>query len=268
MRHLAALILVLSTGSLSAQVFMRPFDNAAQMGMGGAATAWHNTEHGLANPAQLSQPQKIQLLAWSAIPYGLTDWRSGGAQANFRINDKSGAGIDLVHSGIEGYSEQRIQGHYGRRLGAKFALGGTLQAMRVSANEYGNQQAISFSVGVLAQPLKKVYIGAVVYNPIPQRLGDAQLASGLRIGAAWQPSELFTVVADVDKDIERRAIVRAGVEYRPTTTVFLRAGTRTGASRMTFGGGFRFKNGIALDFGSEWHNQLGFTPSVMLSWQR
>jgi hypothetical protein len=253
--------------SAGAQVFMRPFDNAANLALGGAALATPNLENGLTHAAQLGQSPRVGAWAWSAVPYGIGGWQAHGAQVVARVDKRSGAGLTVLHSGIEGYREQRAELHYGRQLGPKWALGGTLQALRVSADEYGSATALTFAVSLLANPLRNVWVAAQVQNPAPQRLGDNTLSNVFRVSAAWQPSRTVLVISELEKKLEGAAQIKAGLEYHPTPLLRLRAGMRTQPTRAAFGAGLRLKNGLALDFGSEWHPTLGLTPAAMLGYR-
>ena len=252
--------------TVSAQVFMPPFENAANLAMGGASTAWQQPLNGMTNPAQLANAPKIGVLAYSALPYGIVGWQSHGFQAMKKVQQRSGVALEVLHSGIEGYAEQRLQLSYGRRLSEKLALGANIMGMRVAADEYGSRNAVSFAVGITAQPLPTLQLGAMVQNPIPQKIDTFTIANILKIGAAWQPSEAFVVSVDMSKDLERPVQLRAGIEYRPNATVRLRVGARNAPSRMALGAGFALKNGLRIDFASEWHPVLGLTPAGMVSW--
>ncbi len=247
---------------------MRPFDNAAAMGMGGATVAMPDYAAGLANEAQLGLKKKFGLFAGSAVPYSLGDWQTVQIQGIVGLGSSGGAGLGVFHSGTELYSEQRYQLSYGRRLGEKFYLGGSADVLHNNAREYGSNTAASFSLGLLAQALPKVWIAGRVQNPFQQQIGDDILPTVVRVGATWKPSELFLLAIETEKDLERPAQVKAGIEYRPSPMVAIRAGTRTGkVARMAFGLGLRLKNGVSVDVGSEWHPVLGITPAAMVGWR-
>lgn len=253
----------------NAQVFMRPFDNAASLALGGATVAYPGLSAGLANEALLGFGEKRGVYLGSAIPYGIFDWQTAQFQSFTKLGTNDGLGLDIAHSGIEVYQEQQFRLLYGRRLGEKFYLGGSAQLMRVSAQEYGSANGVTFGIGLLAQALPKLWLGARLQNPFQQKVGDYEASSLLKIGAAWQSSDLLIFLAEVEKSLEREAQIKAGVEYRPVDVLVVRAGMRTGgAARITFGAGFRLKNGLALDFGSEWNPSLGLTPSAMFIWRK
>jgi hypothetical protein len=264
MVYLKYLIFLLLPAVAQAQVFMRPFDNAAQMALGGTGIAYPGVDNGLTNPAQLGTPVKMGIMAFSALPYSLTDWQSVGIQALVQTGRNSGFGLEVLHAGIPVYAEQRVQVQYGRKLGEKFSLGGQLMALRADAAEYGNANTVSFGIGMLAQPFERLTIGAQVTNPFSQQLGDIAIPAALRIGAAWHSSNLVWIQTEVEKDLSRPTQIKAGIEYRPHSILRLRLGARTGPTRMAMGAGLYFKNGLALDFGTEWHSTLGLTPAMMI----
>ncbi len=256
----------LATRPVMAQVFMQPFENAANMAIGGASVAFEKPENGVTNPAQLGAAPRLGVYAWSAVPYGISGWQSHGFQAMTRIDRSSGVNIGVLHSGIEGYTEQRFQADYGRKLGEKVSLGGSIQAMRVSASEYGNAMGYTFAVGVTALPLPKLTIGASIQNPFSQQIAGSTTANVLRLGAKWQPSDIFLITTEIGKDLERPFQIKAGLEYHPVPVLRLRAGVRTQPSRSSFGAGLVLKNGPRIDFGAEWHPTLGLSPAAMLAW--
>ena len=254
------------------QVFMRPFDNAAVMAMGGAGIALPGLSTGLNNDAQagmLTSSGSPGVWAGSAIPYGLSGWQTAQIQGVIGLSKGSGLGLDVMHSATSAYAEQRFRLAYGRRLGENIFLGGSADVLRVSAQEYGSVTAATFSLSILAQALPKVWLGAKLQNPFQQKIGDDIPISLFRVGGVWKPSDLFLFTFETEKDLERPAQIKAGFEYRPISLLAVRAGMRTGTvARAGFGAGLRLKNGLALDIGSEWHPSLGITPAAMISWRK
>jgi hypothetical protein len=254
---------------LHAQVFMRPFENAAAMGMGGATIAIPGLSVGLANEAQLGFGQRLGFWAGSALPYGVEGWKTGHFQAVIGTGKYSGAGLGIDHSSTDAYTEQRFRLAYGRRLTEAFYLGGTADVLRASAQEYGSTTMATFGLSLLARALPDVWVGAKVQNPLQQKIGEDLVPTVLRIGATWKPSEILLMSFETEKDLERKAMVKAGLEYRPTSVLVIRAGMRSNEiARIGFGAGLRLKNNLSIDLASEWHPSLGLTPSAMISWSR
>ncbi len=255
--------------TLSAQVFMRPFENAAAMGMGGATIAMPGLSAGLANEAQLGLGERLGFWVGSALPYGVTGWHTGAVQAVAGIGKYSGVGLGIEHSTIDIYGENRFKLAYGRRLTQAFYLGGSADVLRASAQEYGSVTMATFGLSLLARALPDVWLGAKIQNPFQQKIGDDLVPTVLRIGASWKPSEILLMTFETEKDLERKAMIKAGLEYRPTSMFVIRAGMRSNQiARLGFGAGIRLKNNLALDLASEWHPSLGLTPSAMISWRK
>lgn len=269
MHRLLSIALCLFSPLLKAQVFMRPFDNAASLALGAATVAYPGLSVGVPNEASLGFGEKLGAYLGSALPYGISDWQTAQFQGFTKLGTNDGLGLDIVHSGIEVYQEQQFRLFYGRRLSERFQLGGSAHLMRVSAQEYGSANSLTFGIGLLARALPNVWLGARLQNPFQQKIGNYEALSLLRIGAAWQASDLLAFLGEVEKSLERDPQVKMGIEYSPVDVLVVRAGVRTGgAARIAFGAGFRLKNGLALDFGSEWHPSLGITPSAMIVWRK
>lgn len=248
---------------------MRPFDNAPSLSLGGAVVAYSELSAGLNNEALLGFGEKAGAYLGSAIPYSIGSWQTVQVQGFASLNANSGVGLDIAHSGIEAYQEQHFRLMYGRRLGEGFFLGGSANVMRVSAQEYGSANGVTFGIGMLARALPDLWLGARVQNPFQQKIGDYEAASSLRIGASWKTSDLLMLLAETEKILDRPVQVKAGLEYRPVNVLVVRAGVRTGgAARLGFGAGVRLKNGLALDVGSEWHPTLGITPAATVVWRK
>ena len=270
MRHLLlSFFLVTVNNAVQAQVFMRPFENAAAMGMGGATIAIPGLSVGLSNEAQLGLGERLGIWAGSALPYGITDWQTGHFQALAGIGKYGGVGLGIEHSATDVYAEQRFRLAYGRRLTEAFYLGGSADVLRASAQEYGSNTMATFGFSLLAKALPTVWLGAKIQNPFQQKIGEDLIPTVLRIGASWKPSDLLIMTFETEKDIERNAMIKAGLEYRPTPALVIRAGIRSNqVARLGFGAGLRLKNNLAIDLASEWHPSLGLTPSAMISWQK
>ena len=254
---------------LSAQVFMRTFDNAAALSLGGATVAYAGLSNGLANEALSGFGGKSGVYLGSAIPYSISGWQTAQFQGFTKLGENDGIGLDINHSGIDVYREQQFRVLYGRRLSQRFYLGGSAAFMRVSAEEYGSANGMTFGVGMLANMLPDLWLGAQIYNPFQQKVGDYTAASSMRIGATWQVSGVLTLLSEVEKSLERIAQVKAGVEYHPIESLVVRTGVRAGGiTRIGFGAGVQLKNGLALDVGSEWHPSLGITPAAMVVWRK
>ncbi len=253
--------------SADAQVFMRAPQLAPALAMGGATVAQPNTSAGVGQEAALGLGEGSAAWASIALPYGLTGWRAVRLLVALRTNQRDGLGLDAAHSGIEAYDEQRLRLLYGRRLSKSLLIGGSAEVMRVSAGEYGQATALTFSLSALATPIPKVWLGAQVFNPVQVEVAEVPIPAVLRLGAAWHASETFTALAEVEKDLERPAQTKVGIAYQPLTTLTLRMGFRTSPMRIAMGADVRLGRAVALAPAAEWHPALGITPALAVVWR-
>jgi hypothetical protein len=258
----------LALPSASAQALLHPIDNAAQLALGGASVAFPQTEGGISNPAQLGLLRSTQLFAWSALPYGLVPIRSQGVQVLHSFQESSGWALGILHSGIEGYTEQRFQASYGRKLGEHWSIGGSIYAPRVSAADYGARTALRMGLGMLMQPIPGLRVGAVLEDPFPSPSPDALALTTMRMGAHWTMSSLLEWAIEASRALRNPTQVRLGLVYRAHPKVQLRFGTRTRPLRIAFGAGLELFQGFHCDIASEWHTVLGWTPALMVVWSR
>lgn len=247
---------------------MRPFDNAASMGLGGATIAYPNASLGLHNEGQLGSLTSPQVLLTSALPYGIVDWQSAQLQGVVPIKAGGGLGFTLMHAGIAAYQEQRVQVAYGRRLGKAWHLGASGFLLRTAAPEYSQAVGGSSSLSLLGSPLPRCHIGVGIVNAIPVRVAGVTLPPLFRMGACWEAATTARILAEVEKDLDRPAQIKVGLEYQPVGAFAFRVGTRTQPARVGMSVQARLKNGLALDMGTEWHTNLGLTPALMVRWKR
>jgi hypothetical protein len=268
MNHFPALLLLFCLcipGNAGGQVFMRPVDPAAVLALGGAGLAIPSPGAGLSNPARLGLPFHHVLFAAAALPYGLPGWQSFQAQFLHRIDQRSGIGAGLLHAGLDVYREQRFQLGYGRRMGERFLLGAEFAYLRVAAAEYGSAGGVAAALSLLSRPLPELWIAARLQPSMGVRLSDWPVPDRLQFAAGWQRSDALLLLAELEKDIDRPAELKFGVEYRPSALLRLRCGMRSSPARPAMGVGLRLKNGLVLDTAAEWHPVLGITPALALS---
>lgn len=199
----------------------------------------------------------------------MTGWHTGNVQAIAGIGKYGGAGLGIEHSTTDIYAEHRFRpgvrkapyrGILPRRLGR--CVAGFRTGIRRC---YHGHFWVKHAGTRLAQGLG----GAKIQNPFQQKIGEDLVPTVLRIGASWKASDIFLMTFETEKDLERKAMVKAGLEYRPSSALVFRAGMRSNqVARIGLGAGLRLKNNLAIDIASEWHPSLGLTPSLMVSWRK
>lgn len=167
------------------------------------------------------------------------------------------------------YNELRVGAAYGYQLGG-VRVGGRLDLLQVSLQDLGSRRAAVASLGGQAELLpQRLSFGMYLYNITQAKLTDYQderVPTVLRASLAYRPSKQILLLAEAEKDVERGASLKAGLEYLPTPAVSLRLGY-TGLSQQTTGGvGVRAGN-FQFDYAAGWHSALGLSQYFSVSWQ-
>lgn len=187
------------------------------------------------------------------------------------IPTKRGAfGLNYTGFGDNLYRESKIGLAYGMKLSEKFNLGVRINyhALRLG-NNYGKADNLTFEVGLLAKPTKKIQLGFHLFNPSQTKLNDYQneiIPVVMNLGMSYQFSDKLRTNLELEKDIEQPYSIKMGLEYTPSEVLYVRAGITTNPTMPTIGFGFN-KNNFKIDFSSSFHPALGITPALGMTYQ-
>lgn len=263
-----SIILCLFAPGLWAQRGAPALYGARGAAMGNAAVTLSGIEGAFANQAGLADLETLTAVLTGERRFNLGELQSFAAAG--ALPTASGAfGLSLQYFGFEAYNEQKIGLAYARRLADGLSLGGQFVLLNTRIPEYGNQIRLTFELGFQAELLPELTLAAHVYSPLRvETLAGEYLPSILRVGAAYHPSESVTLTVEVEKDIDFPLRTKGGMEYQVIEPLFLRAGFATGPAGFSFGAGYLVSDLLRIDFGSYYHQQLGFTPAVSLVYQK
>ena len=176
--------------------------------------------------------------------------------------------LDVSYFGYSKYNETHAGLSYARSFAEKFSMGIQFNYLRMSTAGYKTKHFANADLGVFYNINKKFSVAAHATQLIRWKVSDDatdRLPLVLSIGAAYHPSEIFTVCVELEKNSEKPLSIKAGAEYRVAKKVFLRAGFHSGPVSPSLGVGLQLKN-LKLDVASAYHLQLGFTPGVSLQY--
>ena len=172
-------------------------------------------------------------------------------------------GVVASYFGNELYKDNKFGLAFGKSFGPRFSAGIQIDYMyTILADNYGSAGAFTFEGGVIANITDKLKAGVHVFNPIRSKLADyndERVPTILRSGISYTFSEKVLVCAEVEKDIDYDAMLKAGIEYHIVQQFYLRAGISTNPTLNTFGFGLEIKN-LKLDFSTSIHQTLGVSP--------
>lgn len=220
------------------------------------------------NQAGLAYLEKISAGIFYENRYLLSELSVKGGVA--AIPTKSGVfGVSISSFGYSAYSENKYGVAYARKLSDKFSVGIQLNYLSTQLSEpYGNKSVLAGEIGFRAQLTNELSAAAHIFNPTRAKLADyndERTPTILRFGLGYAFSEKVTVVAEAEKDIDYAPAIKAGIEYYVIEQLYLRAGVGSKPFTSAFGFGLKLKQ-FQLDFASTFHQTLGYTPQVSLSY--
>jgi hypothetical protein len=201
-----------------------------------------------------------------ALPLGLVEPPAAGlpARASYGV-----LGLEAQRWGGQLYNETRLGAAYGYRLGV-VSIGGRLDVLQVSFQDLGSRRVLAASLGGQADVLpQRLTLGVHLYNLTQARLAsyqDERVPTVLRVGLAYRPGKQVLLLAEAEKDVERAAGVKAGLEYLPAPAVAVRLGYASLSQQATGGVGLRVGD-FQFDYAAGWHSALGLSQYFSAGWQ-
>ena len=175
-------------------------------------------------------------------------------------------GLQADYFGYKNYNESQIGLAYARSLGSKLDIGIKFNYYGFRIPAYGNSSAVNFELGAIAHLSEKLHAGIHAYNPVGGKLSktdNEKLSSIYKFGIGYEASDKFFVSTEIIKEEDQPVNVDVGVQYNFIKQFFVRAGTSTETTNSYVGAGVSWKN-FRLDISGSYHQQLGFTPGLML----
>ncbi len=260
----STLFSLLTVLMVSAQSGPYLFSGAGFQGNGQIGLLTEDAEAAIVFPALLASRDHGGWTVGAATRTGLSDLTEIAGAVHFRLPWKDQIGIGLQHTGIDGYSEQRISLSYARRLFEKLNAAIQFDLNRNVAEEYDDLYVASWSVSFHAPLMKELSMSAWLYNPLgTESLLD--LPSMARIGILYEPSEKIGLAVEAEKDWRHDLRFKAGIEYQLHDRIIVRWGVGTKPSLVHAGITWRIFNDMAVTGGWRYHSRLGSSLSASVS---
>ena len=181
---------------------------------------------------------------------------------------KGAFGLSFRTFGYQAYKENKIGLAYGRAFGDFLSIGMQVNFQSAVFSEfYGSASTFTAEIGAIYKPSKKVTLAAHLFNPNQSRIAefdDERIPSVIRFGARYLFSDQVFVVAEVENALYQKPVLRGGLEYHPVDILYVRAGISGNPFNSNFGFGLQMKK-FQLDFAGAFHQVLGFTPKISLT---
>lgn len=179
---------------------------------------------------------------------------------------KGVAGISMSRLGDDLYHENTLSLAYSYPW-EKISLGARVNYLQAGMAEIGVRHAFTIEIGVRAQLLPELTLGAHIYNVTQSRFGlltPERVPIVMKAGLAYQPSAKVTLVTEVQKDIDFPATINAGLEYEIVRNLRFRTGVGARPQLYAFGVGFSPKK-LQIDYAIRTHPVLGLSHHLSLN---
>ncbi len=188
---------------------------------------------------------------------------------SYAVSIPLGKGVFSVGGNTFGYRDFRTFKNgigYAMKLLDVLSIGVQLnhQMIRLSS-PYGINQTLTGEFGLSYQITKDWQFGLAIFNVGRNELIEdpvERYGSSMRLGTAYKVSNMVLVVVELEKDIINSMRFKTGIEYKPLHNVIFRIGFSTNPIELSFGLGWLFSERYHLDFGTQYHQILGWSPNV------
>ncbi len=242
---------------------------ARSAAMGHASVALGDLWSAFNNQAGLARVENISAGAYYETRYMLKElgYKAGAVVYPGKMGVIA---LSFNHFGYSAYNESKIGLAYAKGFGKHLSFGLQLDyQMARLAESYGNRNFVTFEAGMQANITSQLVLGAHIYNPISAKLSeynDERAPVIFRLGAAYNLTPDILITSEVEKDINLKANIRAGLEYRLIPLIHLRAGISTNPGSNSFGVGI-FTGDFVIDVSASYHHVLGFSPQASLQYK-
>ncbi|UOQ97152.1 hypothetical protein MUN81_18165 [Hymenobacter sp. 5317J-9] len=176
-------------------------------------------------------------------------------------------GFEAQRFGGTLYNETRLGAGYGYRFG-QISLGARVDMLQVSIEGLGSRRVVLGTLGGQIEILpNRLTFGASLYNLSQTKLASYQnerVPTVLKAGLAYRPNSQVTLLVETEKDVERDANFKAGLEYRPVPVLAARLGLATLTEQASAGIGVA-AGAFQIDYAAAFQQALGFSQHLSVS---
>lgn len=180
-------------------------------------------------------------------------------------------GFSIAHLGIDDYGETRIGVGYGKKIAKRLSLGIKFNYHLLNfVSGYPDFYTFTGEVGLIAEPLDNLFIGAHVFNPTFAKLNsryEDPVPVTFKTGAGYKIAGKLMLTAEIEKERYDDVSPRFGIDYSLFKSMSLRTGVSLNPVEICFGAGWVAKEKLSLDFAFYHHEILGYSPQLSLSYR-
>lgn len=273
-RHILLFVAGLSVPLVLFAAGEKPFLGATSASLGGIralgpADSWRAFN----NPAHLGFDRTLTAAIHWSRAYMLKGGDLMAATVSFSPYQKGAFNITGYYFGDATYNEKHAGIRYGQQLLPSVSIGVGIGWMQIQMpQEWGTRNTVVSEVGLVSELTEGFLLGAYIHNLFRGKISsyeDERLTAMMGVAVAYVPVEGVWVSAELNKTLENKPTVAAGIRYDIHEKLSVAAGLRVmepRASSLSFGLESRYKQ-FSVGLAAQWHSWLGWTPVLSLSYQ-
>lgn len=220
------------------------------------------------NQGSLGFVRKSEVGAFYENRFFVKELTQSGFAAAIPIK-KGTFGLSYSSLGYKLYRESHMTLSYGMKLTDNISAGIGFDYLNTRiADIYGKANAITGSVGLTAKILPQVVISSHVFNPFRAKItnyNNEKIPTIFKLGAQYIFSKKVSILAEAEKTSAQKINMKGGIEYNPSSLIYLRVGGSSYPTQASFGVGVNY-NGLKIDMCTSYHSILGLSPQIGLSY--
>ena len=220
------------------------------------------------NQGSLGFVRKTEVGAFYENRFFVKELTQSGFSAAVPIK-KGTFGISYSSLGYKLYKESQATLSYGMKLNENISAGIGFDYLSTKiADVYGQAHAFTGSFGLTAKLLPQVIISTHIYNPFRAKItnyNNEKVPTIFKLGAQYIFSPKVFLIAEAEKTSAQKINVKGGIEYNPSSLIYIRVGGSSYPTQAAFGIGVNY-NGLKIDMSSSYHSVLGLSPQIGLSY--
>lgn len=262
------LFIFINVSALSAQQSVHISAGARGAAMGTTGINFTDINAAFSNQAGLAGLNRWAVGMIGERPFSLAEVNHVGAAAAIPIGSGVFA-ISAEYYGLDEYNEQRLGLAYARTLVKGLRLGAQFDLLSTRIPTYGNALHVTAEIGLQYELFDELTIGAHIFSPVAIQVTEKdKIPTIFDLGGSYQPSDKIILNVEIRQEVDGVTRLKTGLEYQIADPLFLRIGMATHPSLVTFGIGYQLKNSISIDIAANYHQVLGFSPAVGISFNQ
>ncbi len=177
-------------------------------------------------------------------------------------------GLSIQHYGYSAYNEKMYTLSSAKAFSTSFSIGMGISYLTTHTAEKNTSSCFVPEIGLQAKPMENLTIGTHLYNPslsVFYKKTNEHLPTIFRVGIKYSFSSKVLLALETEKDISKKPLFKAGIEYGILHHFFIRGGISNEPVLTTFGFGFVLQH-LQIDFSGNFHQTLGFSSQLGLTY--